>query len=446
MKDAGAVGGRHELPAESGSGHRCCSTVRPSSAGATWACGRWKWSCRDGGGCTALDVVLILQQGAAADRRLRGRGRGRAGPDRPQGLHPRSGCSYAVAGRGLDRRQVERAVRAVEGKVLFGHADAREDRRDRRRHRDHRRRPVSRPGLTPSAGRIGRGLGGGTESGRRAGRGGRTPRTWRTTLAVTSALRSSRKFESQRDRAPSALPNGLADVDQPQDIAAQARSAGPGWRGTVATTGRAGFEFRVAEAAGDESVDARSANRGGATRRRSGSGSVAADVDVERQGGLPAGAGPGCPAEAVAQRRTSAAAARVAATNPNASAAGNAERAPAHFGSRSRRIRLEVSQRPPPRAWTRRVELVDQRGDRQRGAVGARLGEADREVLAHPVDREAEVELVGDHRLAAVLHLPRLRRALADHVEHALDVEPGALREVDRLRRVPARGRRCRSG
>ena len=80
-----------------------------------------------------------------------------------------------------------------------------------------------------------------------------------------------------------------------------------------------------------------------------------------------------------------------------------------------------------------RVELIDQRGHRQRGTVAARLGDRHGEVLAHPVDGEAEVELVRRHRLAAIVHLPGLRRALADHVEDLLDVEPGAHGEVDAL-------------
>src|SRR5205823_4299184 len=46
------------------------------------------------------------------------------------------------------------------------------------------------------------------------------------------------------------------------------------------------------------------------------------------------------------------------------------------------------------------------------------------------VDREAEIELVGDHRLAAIFHLPRLRSAFADDVEHAKRIQSGALCEV----------------
>ena len=96
-----------------------------------------------------------------------------------------------------------------------------------------------------------------------------------------------------------------------------------------------------------------------------------------------------------------------------------AQKARAHRGfaqqaDQARRVPATAALRAAPG-----VELVDERRHRQRRAVGARFRDADAQVLAHPVDGEAEIELVGDHRLAAVLHLPRLRRALADHVEHA---------------------------
>src|SRR3984885_5374738 len=71
-----------------------------------------------------------------------------------------------------------------------------------------------------------------------------------------------------------------------------------------------------------------------------------------------------------------------------------------------------------------RIELVDQRRDRQMRAVPPRFVEADVEVLAHPIDGEAEIELAGDHGLVAVLHLPGLRRALGDGGDQLFDVEP----------------------
>src|SRR5215216_3805113 len=63
-----------------------------------------------------------------------------------------------------------------------------------------------------------------------------------------------------------------------------------------------------------------------------------------------------------------------------------------------------------------RVKLIDQGGDRKMRAVAPRLAEADRHVLAHPVHRKAEIELAFVHRLVAVFHLPRLRRALGDRL------------------------------
>ena len=79
------------------------------------------------------------------------------------------------------------------------------------------------------------------------------------------------------------------------------------------------------------------------------------------------------------------------------------------------------------------VELIDQRGDGKLGAVPARLVEREREILPHQIDGEAEVESAFDHGLPAVLHLPGLRRALGDRVDHLLDVEAGALGEMQRL-------------
>ena len=79
------------------------------------------------------------------------------------------------------------------------------------------------------------------------------------------------------------------------------------------------------------------------------------------------------------------------------------------------------------------VELVDERGERERRAVAARLGEREPEILAHPLDGEAVVELAREHRAVAVLHLPGLRGALRDHLDHRQRVEARGLREVEAL-------------
>src|SRR6185312_13624093 len=77
------------------------------------------------------------------------------------------------------------------------------------------------------------------------------------------------------------------------------------------------------------------------------------------------------------------------------------------------------------------IKLIDQRRDRQAGAVAAGFGDGDREVLAHPFDGEAEIILAVVHRLVAVLHLPGLRGALGDGVDHVGDGEAGLLRKMD---------------
>src|SRR5258705_7753521 len=80
------------------------------------------------------------------------------------------------------------------------------------------------------------------------------------------------------------------------------------------------------------------------------------------------------------------------------------------------------------------VEAGDHLGDRELGAdFPSGLG-ADAQILSHPVPRKAEVELVVDNGLAAVLHLPGLRRAFGDHVEHELRVQAGLDGEVETLR------------
>ena len=92
------------------------------------------------------------------------------------------------------------------------------------------------------------------------------------------------------------------------------------------------------------------------------------------------------------------------------------------------------------------VELIDERGGWQLGAVVARFLQTDAQVLAHPLDGEAEVELAVAHRLPAVLHLPRLRGALRDGVDDRRDVEARPCARSSAPRRAPARRPRSRSG
>src|SRR5690606_19893291 len=77
------------------------------------------------------------------------------------------------------------------------------------------------------------------------------------------------------------------------------------------------------------------------------------------------------------------------------------------------------------------IELVDQRGQRQLAAIGAGLGPDDAAILAHPVDGEAEIGPALNHVLRTVLHLPGLRGALTDDVDHRGHVETGGGAEMD---------------
>src|SRR5678815_2142526 len=96
------------------------------------------------------------------------------------------------------------------------------------------------------------------------------------------------------------------------------------------------------------------------------------------------------------------------------------ERAPAHaslalaqIADEARRIETAAALGLHPR-----IELVDERGDRKGRTPRPRFGETQSQVLAHPVDGEAEVELVGQHRAAPIFHLPRLGGTLADPVSY----------------------------
>ena len=79
------------------------------------------------------------------------------------------------------------------------------------------------------------------------------------------------------------------------------------------------------------------------------------------------------------------------------------------------------------------VELVDGGGHRQARAVALGLGKADGEVLAHPVHGEAEIELIVDHRPAAIVHLPGPGRALGNDLQHERHVEARLEAHVQRL-------------
>src|SRR5439155_6786277 len=100
------------------------------------------------------------------------------------------------------------------------------------------------------------------------------------------------------------------------------------------------------------------------------------------------------------------------ATRRACSSKGSLERSPAR--SASAQPPDQARGIPAPAAHLRDlvVEAGDRLSDRElRAVLLCGLG-ADAQVLPHPVHGETEVELVVDHGLAAIFHLPGLRRAL----------------------------------
>src|SRR5262249_15145463 len=88
---------------------------------------------------------------------------------------------------------------------------------------------------------------------------------------------------------------------------------------------------------------------------------------------------------------------------------------------------------PAARVLDLGIELIHQRRHWKARAVLARLLQDDGEILADPVDGEAEIELALGHALPAVIHLPGLSCALRDRVDHLHHVELCRFCKVKRL-------------
>ena len=80
------------------------------------------------------------------------------------------------------------------------------------------------------------------------------------------------------------------------------------------------------------------------------------------------------------------------------------------------------------------VELIHQCSHRQSRFVFASFRQGDTQILAHPIDREAEIKFIIDHGVAPVGHLPRARRALGNHIDHPFAIKPGADCEIQPFR------------
>jgi uncharacterized OsmC-like protein len=114
--------------AESGSGHAVVVDAAPDVGGRNLGARPMELVLMGTGACSAIDVVHILRKarqaitGCSVDLGSRSRRR------RSEGLHPHP-LPLRGDGKGLAEAQVERAIRPVEGEVLLGDSDAREDRR-----------------------------------------------------------------------------------------------------------------------------------------------------------------------------------------------------------------------------------------------------------------------------------------------------------------------------
>ena len=194
-------------------------------AAATSARGRWNCVLAGAAACTRVRRRLDPEEGAPAGGRLRRRGRGRAGAGRAQGVHG-SSLRLRVAGRGLDPRQVERAVKLSKEKycsatIMLGktaeitYAD-----------RDRRRRPRARCRHAPAsaAGASSASLAAAAPDSVPSGRRAAIPRT--TTSVVTDgASRSHRRTSASSGTGSPLRSRSLLDVEQAQVICRDTRGA-----------------------------------------------------------------------------------------------------------------------------------------------------------------------------------------------------------------------------
>src|SRR5580700_1670477 len=96
--------------AETGSGHLVCMDGAPDGGGRNLAPRPMELLLAGTGGCTAYDVVLILQRGRHDVRGCEVQLKADRAPDDPK-VFTRIELRFIVRGRGLKRDVVERAVR-----------------------------------------------------------------------------------------------------------------------------------------------------------------------------------------------------------------------------------------------------------------------------------------------------------------------------------------------
>ena len=105
----------------------------------------------------------------------------------------------------------------------------------------------------------------------------------------------------------------------------------------------------------------------------------------------------------------------------------------------TRRRRSTQTRRIPALSAERlhlRVELIDQRRHRQSRSELARRRQRHVQILAHPLDGKAKLELPLRHGLGTVVHLPALCRSLGYDVDHQTDVETRLFGEMHAFRQA----------
>ena len=124
--------------AETGSGHVLTMDGAPDGGGRNLAPRPMETVLAGTGGCTAYDVVLILQARPARRARLPGQARRPSARRAIRRCSPRSTCTSSSAARGLPAAAVERAIALSHEKYCSATHHAGQDGRDHHQLRDRR--------------------------------------------------------------------------------------------------------------------------------------------------------------------------------------------------------------------------------------------------------------------------------------------------------------------
>ena len=135
---------------ESGSGHAVVMDGSPESGGRNIGVRPMEMLLLGLGGCTAFDIVMILERMREKVTGLDIALEGERASGGPQGLHP---CEADLQGHGPQAEARECGARGEPfgGEILLRHRHVRQDRQDRAQLRDHRRGRGAQRLISPSA-------------------------------------------------------------------------------------------------------------------------------------------------------------------------------------------------------------------------------------------------------------------------------------------------------